>query len=153
MGYFPAENPKNCVFRRAISDRPYVPIRQLRLFWSGGYRWCVGGVITPPYKGFSNSIRRADHSDQSSGPNGLIRPPGHQNELAPGPARYAERKLATSRVSPMALFAHQGIRTNWLWPRPVHKKFSILFVQSVIYYHQRAPGWADPGNKKKYTQA
>jgi hypothetical protein len=44
MGYFPEENPKNFVFRRAISDRPYVPTRQLRLFWSGGYRWCVGAV-------------------------------------------------------------------------------------------------------------
>jgi len=34
----------------------------------------------------------------------------------------------------------------------VHKKFSILFVQSVLYYYQRAPGWADPGRKnKKYA--
>ena len=36
-------------------------------------------------------------------------------------------------------------------PRPcrVHKKFSILFVQSVLYCYQRAPGWADPGRKKE----
>ena len=34
----------------------------------------------------------------------------------------------------------------------VHKKFSILFVQTVLYYYQRAPGWADPGRyKKKYA--
>ena len=40
--------------------------------------------------------------------------------------------------------------TEWtIW---VHKKFSILFVQTVLYYHQRAPGWADPGRyKKKYA--
>jgi hypothetical protein len=24
QGYFPLENPKKCVFRRAISDRPYI---------------------------------------------------------------------------------------------------------------------------------
>jgi hypothetical protein len=24
-GYFPSENPKNFVFRRAINDRPYIP--------------------------------------------------------------------------------------------------------------------------------
>ena len=41
----------------------------------------VGAV---PYS--LNSIRRADHSDQSSGPNGLIRPPAFQNELSPGTA-------------------------------------------------------------------
>ena len=51
-----------------------------------------------PYN--TNSIRRAEASDQSRRPNGVIRPPGHQNEMAPGPARYAERKLATSRASP-----------------------------------------------------
>ena len=51
-----------------------------------------------PYN--TNSIRRAENSDLSSEPNGVIRPPGHQNALAPGPARYAERKPATSRESP-----------------------------------------------------
>ena len=34
----------------------------------------------------------------------------------------------------------------------VHKKFSILFVQSVLYCYQRAPDWADPGKiQKKYA--
>ena len=31
-------------------------------------------------------IRRAENSDQSRRPNGVIQPPGYQNELAPGPA-------------------------------------------------------------------
>ena len=34
----------------------------------------------------TNSIRRAENSDQSRGPNGVIQPPTCQNELAPGPA-------------------------------------------------------------------
>ena len=34
----------------------------------------------------------------------------------------------------------------------VHKKFSILFVQSVLYCDQRAPDWAAPGKiQKKYA--
>ena len=37
----------------------------------------------------ANSIRRADTSDQSRGPNGLIYPPAFQNELAPGTAGRA----------------------------------------------------------------
>ena len=60
----------------------------------------------------ANSIRRADHSDQSSGPNGLISPPAFRNELAPGPARYAERIIATSRAGPMVLFHHRPSGTN-----------------------------------------
>ena len=36
-------------------------------------------------------IRRADHSDQSSRPNGLIRLPDSQNELAVGPADQSSR--------------------------------------------------------------
>ena len=63
---------------------------------------------------------------------------------------YAEREPATGRERPMALFNHRPARTNWVRALPgVHKKFSILFVQSVLYYHQRAPGWADPGRKKQ----
>ena len=60
---------------------------------NGGYfRWYCGTARRPfptwnsqiPYA--PNSIRRAETSDQSSGPNGVIRPPACQNELAPGPA-------------------------------------------------------------------
>ena len=59
----------------------------------------------------SNSIRRAEASDRSGG---FCSPFGSHNpsvtSLSPGTAGR------------------------------VHKKFSILFVQSVLYYHQRAPG-------------
>ena len=72
----------------------------------GGWWFRIGWAIIeagrrgmpPPY--CTNSIRRAGTSDRSSGPNDLILSPDHQNELAPGPARYAERKLATGRASP-----------------------------------------------------
>ena len=37
-------------------------------------------------------------------------------------------------------------------PCVVHKKFSILFVQSVLYCYQRAPDRANPGKtQKKYA--
>ncbi len=56
-------------------------------------------------------LRRAETSDQSRVPNGVVPPLACRNELAPGPARYAERKLATSRVTPngvIRLLAHQN---------------------------------------------
>ena len=56
----------------------------------------VGAVPYSP-----DSIRRADHSDQSRGANGVILPPAFQNAFAPGQARYAERIIATSREGPM----------------------------------------------------
>ena len=86
-----------------------------------------------------DSIRRAETSDQSRGPNGLIQPPACQNELAPGPAgrpvgrfslalrlaqpsrpefapgqaRYAERKLATGREVLLALRLAKSIRPEF----------------------------------------
>ena len=46
-----------------------------------------------------------------------IRPPYHQNELAPGPARYAERIIATSRASPKDVIRPPGYQ-NVLAPGP-----------------------------------
>ena len=80
----------------------------------------------------TNSIRRVENSEQSRGPNGVIRPPDPQNESALAPAQYAERKIATSREGPMVLFNHQTIRTNWL--RPLAGKcagFCALFFNFV----------------------
>ena len=65
-----------------------------------------GTAIAVPYIGFPNSIRRADHSDQSSEPKGchsFTRPP---DRIGSRPCR------ATSRESPMALFDRQTPRTN-----------------------------------------
>ena len=91
------------------------------------FRWCVGGTKAPPYKkiprfqrngGFStNSIRRAEASDQSREPNGVIRPPGHQNALAPGPAG-GKRSLSEWTGSKLVLCgitrrSKQRSRSRW----------------------------------------
>ena len=69
---------------------------------------------TPPYNGFPKKFRipYAERilATNREGPKNVIRPPGHQNALAPATGR------ATSREGPMALFARQAIRTNWLRP-------------------------------------
>ena len=62
-------------------------------------------------------------------------PPHPNPRLQPVPDHTCSTRLPTSTIS-------DSIGTA---PCAVHKKFSILFVQSVIYYLQRAPGWADPG--------
>ncbi len=67
--------------------------------------WSSMDVIEGIYNWW-NSIRRADHSDQSREPNGVILPPANQNALAPATGR------ATSRESPMASFNHRPPRTN-----------------------------------------
>ena len=69
FGYFPSENPKNYVFRRAITDRPYKLNRKMKFFDSLKNS-------TDLYKSveFFVAVRSntPSGSDQSSGPNGVV---------------------------------------------------------------------------------
>ena len=65
-----------------------VPFRRKCINFDRPYR---GTVITVPYS--PNSIRRAENSDQSRGPNGVIQPPARQNELSPGTAPTKKPRL------------------------------------------------------------
>ena len=59
-----------------------------------------------PYN--TNSIRRAEASDQSSEPNGVIQPPGPQNELSAATRRRAV-KIRTKCVEFCILFLLNSI--------------------------------------------
>ncbi len=119
-------------------------------------RPCWAAAVRPralPGQKISDHRHVIDHTGSTRLPTSTI-----CDKYGSGPCRtlptripYAEREPATSRVGPMVLFDLRPSRTNWprALPGGVHKKFSILFVQSVLYYHQRAPGWADPGRIMK----
>jgi len=53
FGYFPSGNPKNYVFRRAISDRPYMLHFAMKLFDSLGAKPTAILGVSPKMKSFS----------------------------------------------------------------------------------------------------
>ena len=73
-------------------------------------------------------------------------------QLSPLLAYHYQKCLSPAAAGPHVFYStvdQQNVRQFGPRPCRVHKKFSILFVQSVLYCYQRAPGWADPGRKKE----
>ena len=93
---------------------------------------------TPRIPHVPNSIRRAETSDRSSGPNGVIQPPACQNELAPGPAgRPVERGQWCHSTTGLPERIVSGDSPQKNPPIPKERRISIKNVR--IPYAEREP--------------